>query len=193
MDVVTAGIAEVRERSIVTADGTEHEVDTIIFGTGFHVTDIPVADRIAGRGRSAAQDRWADGMQAYQGTAVAGFPNLFLLVGPNTGLGHSSQVFMIESQIAYVVDALRHVERTGEVVEVRAEAEAAWDAGVQRGHGPHGVDHAAAAPAGTSTTGVATPPSGPAPPGASAGRPPASIPTPTASSSPRPRRRQSVP
>jgi cyclohexanone monooxygenase len=71
-------------------------------------------------------------MKAYKGTAVAGFPNLVLLVGPNTGLGHSSQVFMIESQIAYVLDAVRHIERTGEVVEVRPDAEGAWDAGVQR-------------------------------------------------------------
>jgi hypothetical protein len=74
-------------------------------------------------------------MKAYKGTAVAGFPNLFLLVGPNTGLGHSSQVFMIESQIVYVVDAVRHIERTGEVVEVKDEAESAWDAGVQRAMG----------------------------------------------------------
>jgi cation diffusion facilitator CzcD-associated flavoprotein CzcO len=135
VDVVAAGLTEVRERSVVSADGTEHAVDTIIFGTGFHVTDIPVADRIVGRGGVALKDHWADGMKAYKGTAVAGFPNLFLLVGPNTGLGHSSQVFMIESQIAYVVDAVRHVERTGEVVEVRAEAETAWDAGVQRAMG----------------------------------------------------------
>jgi cation diffusion facilitator CzcD-associated flavoprotein CzcO len=135
VDLVAAGLAEVRERSVVSADGTEHAVDTIIFGTGFHVTDIPVADRIVGRGGVTLKDRWAGGMKAYKGTAVAGFPNLFLLVGPNTGLGHSSQVFMIESQIAYVLDAVRHIERTGEVVEVGDEAETAWDAGVQRAMG----------------------------------------------------------
>jgi cation diffusion facilitator CzcD-associated flavoprotein CzcO len=135
VDLVAAGLAEVRERSVLSADGREHEVDTIIFGTGFHVTDIPVADRIVGRGGVALKDHWAGGMRAYKGTAVAGFPNLFLLVGPNTGLGHSSQVFMIESQIAYVLDAVRHIERTGEVVEVREEAETAWDAGVQRAMG----------------------------------------------------------
>jgi cation diffusion facilitator CzcD-associated flavoprotein CzcO len=132
VDVVAAGLAEVRERSVVAADGTEHEVDTIIFGTGFHVTDIPVADRITGRGGVTLKDRWAAGMKAYKGSAVAGFPNLFLLVGPNTGLGHSSQVFMIESQIAYAVDAVRHITRSGGVVEVREEAESAWDAGVQQ-------------------------------------------------------------
>ena len=74
-------------------------------------------------------------MKAYKGTAVAGFPNLFLLVGPNTGLGHSSQVFMIESQIAYVRDAVAHIDRTGDVVEVREESETAWDDGVQQAMG----------------------------------------------------------
>ena len=135
VDLVAAGLAEVRPRSVVAADGTEREVDTIIFGTGFHVTDIPVADRIVGRGGLALNERWADGMRAYKGTAVAGFPNLFLLVGPNTGLGHSSQVFMIESQIAYVRDAVEHIARTGQVVDVREEAESAWDNGVQQAMG----------------------------------------------------------
>ena len=135
VSLVASGLAEVRERSVVAADGTEHPADTIIFGTGFHVTDIPVADRITGRGGVSLKERWRDGMKAYKGTAVAGFPNLFLLVGPNTGLGHSSQVFMIESQIAYVLDAIGYLERTGQVVEVREEAETAWDAGVQRAMG----------------------------------------------------------
>jgi len=133
--LVPAGLAEVRERSVVAADGSEHEADTIIFGTGFHVTDIPVADRITGRGGVTLKERWRDGMRAYKGTAVPGFPNLFLLVGPNTGLGHSSQVFMIESQIAYVADAVRRLDRTGGVVEVAEEAETAWDRDVQRAMG----------------------------------------------------------
>jgi cation diffusion facilitator CzcD-associated flavoprotein CzcO len=132
VNLVAAGLSEVRPHSVVAADGTEHEVDTIIFGTGFHVTDIPVADRIVGRNGVALKEHWAEGMKAYKGTAVPGFPNLFLLVGPNTGLGHSSQVFMIESQIAYVRDAVRHIGCTGEAVEVREESETAWDDGVQR-------------------------------------------------------------
>jgi cation diffusion facilitator CzcD-associated flavoprotein CzcO len=134
VDVVTSGIAEVRERSIVTTDGVEHPVDTIIFGTGFHVTDIPVASRISGQGGVTLKEAWRPGMQAYRGAAVAGFPNLFLLVGPNTGLGHNSQVFMIEAQIAYVVDALRHMDGRGAgTVEVRSEAQAAYNERVQAG------------------------------------------------------------
>ncbi len=132
VDLVTAGIAEVRERSIVTADGTQRPVDTIIFGTGFHVTDIPVASRLAGRGGLLLSEHWRGGMHAHRGTTTAGFPNLFVLVGPNTGLGHSSQVVMIESQIAYVVDALRRASACGAAtIEVRPEAEAAWNTRVQ--------------------------------------------------------------
>jgi cation diffusion facilitator CzcD-associated flavoprotein CzcO len=132
VDLVTSGIAEVRERSIVTADGVERPVDTLIFGTGFRVTDIPVASRLVGRGGLLLSEHWRDGMHAHRGTTTAGFPNLFLLVGPNTGLGHTSQVVMIESQIAYVVDALRQAGARGAAtVEVRPEAEAAWNAQVQ--------------------------------------------------------------
>ncbi len=132
VDLVTSGIAEVRERSIVTADGDERPVDTIIFGTGFHVTDMPVASRLVGRGGVLLADHWRDGAHAHRGTTTGGFPNLFMLVGPNTGLGHSSQVFMIESQIDYVADALGHAAARGAAtVGVRPDAEAAWNERVQ--------------------------------------------------------------
>ena len=77
------------------------------------MTDVPIADRIRGRDGRTLAEVWAGSMQAYKGTTVAGYPNLFFLVGPNTGLGHTSIVFMIESQIAYVLDALRTVRRRG--------------------------------------------------------------------------------
>jgi cation diffusion facilitator CzcD-associated flavoprotein CzcO len=132
VDLVTTGITEVRERSIVTADGRERPVDTIIFGTGFHVTDMPIASRLAGRDGVVLADHWREGAHAHRGTTTAGFPNLFMLVGPNTGLGHTSQVFMIESQINYVADALRSADARGAAtVEVRPAAEAAWNARVQ--------------------------------------------------------------
>jgi cation diffusion facilitator CzcD-associated flavoprotein CzcO len=132
VELVTGGIAEIREHSIVIADGSEREIDTIIFGTGFHVTDIPVASRVRGRDGVLLADYWQGGMHAHRGTTVPGFPNFFVLVGPNTGLGHSSQVFMIEQQINYVVDALRHLDGRGAAtVEVRPEAEAEWNEGVQ--------------------------------------------------------------
>jgi cation diffusion facilitator CzcD-associated flavoprotein CzcO len=133
VEVVTDGITEVRPHSVVAADGTEREVDTIIFGTGFHVTDVPIADRISGRDGRTLAEVWQGSMQAYKGTTVAGYPNLFFLVGPNTGLGHTSIVFMIESQIAYVLDALRTMRRRGaRTVEVRGEAQTAYNAELDR-------------------------------------------------------------
>jgi cation diffusion facilitator CzcD-associated flavoprotein CzcO len=133
VELVTDGIAEVREHSIVTDDGAEREVDAIIFGTGFHVADMPVARQVRGRAGATMDECWRGSPRAYLGTAVAGFPNLFLLLGPNTGLGHSSMVYMIESQVAYVVDALRAMDRDGtEVAEVRPETVEAYNRELDR-------------------------------------------------------------
>jgi cation diffusion facilitator CzcD-associated flavoprotein CzcO len=108
VDVITAGIAEVTPGGIVDADGVHHEVDTIIFGTGFHVTDMPFAERVRGRAGATLAERWEGSPRAHLGMAVNGFPNLFLLLGPNTGLGHNSVLLMIEAQIAYLRQALRY-------------------------------------------------------------------------------------
>jgi cation diffusion facilitator CzcD-associated flavoprotein CzcO len=132
VELVTDGIAEVREHSIVTADGTEREVDTIIFSTGFHVADMPVGKQIRGRDGQLLDEAWEGSPRAHLGSTVPGFPNLFLLLGPNTGLGHSSMVYMIESQIAYVLDALRTMERAGaRAVEVRADAVAEFNEAIE--------------------------------------------------------------
>ncbi len=123
VDVVTDGIAEITENAIVAGDGTVREVDAIVVATGFHVTDSPTYATIKGRdGRSLADTFDDGGQQAYKGTAIANFPNMFFLVGPNTGLGHTSMVYMIESQINYVSDAVRTIEREGlRTVEVRKD------------------------------------------------------------------------
>jgi cation diffusion facilitator CzcD-associated flavoprotein CzcO len=132
VNLVTDGIREVRARSIVAADGTERPADVIIFGTGFAVTDIPAADRIWGRNGLLLREAWRDGMQAYKGTTIAGFPNFFMLVGPNTGLGHTSMVYMIEAQVSYVLDALRQMMRLGiEALDVRPQVQAAANAELQ--------------------------------------------------------------
>jgi cation diffusion facilitator CzcD-associated flavoprotein CzcO len=133
-DVVTDGIAEVTPTGIVTADGTARDVDVIIIATGFHTTELPITEKITGRSGRPLSERWAEtGMSAYKGTAVADYPNLFFIVGPNTGLGHSSMVFMIESQVTYIVDALRTMRRDGYgAVEVTASAEQQWSADLQR-------------------------------------------------------------
>lgn len=133
VDLVASGVAEVRGSTVVASDGTRRDVDTIIFGTGFEVTRPPIARRIHdGEGRSLAA-AWQDGMRAYLGTQAAGFPNLFFLVGPNTGLGHNSIVFMAEAQIRYLVSAMQQMTSAGvEAVDVRSEVEAAWDEQVQQ-------------------------------------------------------------
>jgi cation diffusion facilitator CzcD-associated flavoprotein CzcO len=126
-ELVTAGIAEVRPRSILSADGVERPTDTIVLATGFHVTDLPIAERICGRDGRSLADVWSDGMVTNRSAAVAGFPNLFLLVGPNVGVGHTSMVYMIESQVAYVDDALQTMDAEGlDVLETTPEAQAAY-------------------------------------------------------------------
>jgi cation diffusion facilitator CzcD-associated flavoprotein CzcO len=133
VELVTAGLAEVRGNVVVGADGTEREVDTIILGTGFYVTDSPMAARVRGADGRSLAEHWEGSMQAHRGTTVAGFPNYFHLVGPNTGLGHNSIVFMIESQLNYVVDALRTMQREGaHSAHVDPAAQARYNEAVQR-------------------------------------------------------------
>ena len=132
VSVVTEGIAAVEAEGVRTTDGVLHRCDTLILGTGFRVTDNPGFSRIRGRDGTSLEKAWADtGMHAHLGTTVPGFPNLFLLLGPNTGIGHTSAVYMIESQIEFVLQALEHSVRHDVVeVEVRPEAEAAYNAEV---------------------------------------------------------------
>ena len=131
VDVVTTGIAEVRESSIVGTDGVERPIDAIIFGTGFRPTDPPVAQHLIGRIGKALSEVWGGSPQAYLGTTVSGFPNLFILLGPNTGLGHTSVVYMIEAQIAHLMDAVRYMERHDVgAMEPKAEAQAAFIRGI---------------------------------------------------------------
>ena len=84
-------------QAVVGADGVEHEVDTIILGTGFHVTDQPIADRVVGRDGRTLAEHWQGSPKAYDTVTVTGFPNLFLVLGPNSGLGHNSVVVMAEA------------------------------------------------------------------------------------------------
>ncbi|GAC1358474.1 MAG: NAD(P)/FAD-dependent oxidoreductase [Ktedonobacteraceae bacterium] len=132
VEVVTERIREVRANSILTEDGIEREVDTIICGTGFHVTDTQIAQHIHGRSGRSLADEWHTGPHAYYGTTIVGFPNLFLLVGPNTGLGHNSMVFMIESQLNYILDCLYTMDRRNlQTVEVRSDSEDAYNREMQ--------------------------------------------------------------
>jgi cation diffusion facilitator CzcD-associated flavoprotein CzcO len=124
VEVVTDKITEIVPTGVGTSDRAVREVDAIVFGTGFHVTDIRIARSVRGRDGLLLADTWQGSPRAYKGMTVAGFPNLFLLLGPNTGLGHNSVVFMIECQITYLLDALRHMDRHRiAAVEPRPEAQ----------------------------------------------------------------------
>jgi hypothetical protein len=105
----------VKEHGIVTRDGIERHVDAIILGTGFHADprDYLTELHITGVGGRNLLDHWSDGAEAYLGISVPGFPNMFELVGPNTGLGHNSLLFMIESQVHYIIECLKLLEEEG--------------------------------------------------------------------------------
>jgi len=134
VELVTEPISHLAAGAVVTADGTARPADVVIVATGFAATEQPIARLITGADGRTLAGVWAErGMQGYKGATVSGFPNLFMLVGPNTGLGHSSMIFMIESQVAYLVDAWRRMRRDGlAAVEVDPAAEQAWNADLQR-------------------------------------------------------------
>jgi cation diffusion facilitator CzcD-associated flavoprotein CzcO len=125
--IETTGIREIVPSGIVTQDGVLHEVDAIVFGTGFKVTEMPFGDYVFdGDGRSL-NEAWGHSPKAYLGTTVSGFPNLFTLLGPNTGLGHTSVVLMIEAQIRMVMDALKHMRaHRQDVLDVKPEVLERW-------------------------------------------------------------------
>lgn len=128
VELVTHGLAEVREHSVIDTAGVEREVDAIVFGTGFHVTDLPAAERIHGRDAELLSGVWRGSPRAYLGATIPGFPNLFLMLGPNTGLGHSSMVYMIESHVEHVIRAIRAMDaQAADRIEVRPEAYEAYN------------------------------------------------------------------
>jgi cation diffusion facilitator CzcD-associated flavoprotein CzcO len=133
VSVETEKIIELVPQGVVTADGVLHEVDTVIFGTGFRVTTNPMGEKVIGAKGISLKEHWADtGLQAYCGTTIPGFPNFFMLAGPNTGIGHTSLVVMIEAQVAHVVGALDALKAQGaHVVDVRPEVLDRWETEVQ--------------------------------------------------------------
>ncbi|MET7473485.1 NAD(P)/FAD-dependent oxidoreductase [Streptomyces sp. NPDC005648] len=134
VDVVASGLSEIRGSTVVAADGTEAEVDAIIFGTGFHVTDMPIAERVVGAEGRTLAEAWKGGMEALRGASAAGFPNWMTIIGPNTGLGNSSMILMIESQLNYMADFVRQLGVLGgrAALDARPSAVAAWNTRVQR-------------------------------------------------------------
>jgi len=124
VELVDAPIAEVLPHGVRTQDGTERTFDAIVYATGFEAAEAKPPFELLGRGGVRLDEAWRDGIEAYLGTAIAGFPNLFLILGPNVGLGHSSMILMMEAQFTYALDAIRQL-RDAELtsVEVRREVQ----------------------------------------------------------------------
>ena len=137
VDLVTDPIEAVTTSGVLTRGGTLHEVDTILLGTGFSVTDHPITSVVRGKDGRTLADHWSvSGMRAHDGLTVEGFPNFFMLTGPNTGLGHTSVVYVIERQVEHVVQALRAMSQAGvRAIEPRSDVVEAYNARVQRALG----------------------------------------------------------
>jgi cation diffusion facilitator CzcD-associated flavoprotein CzcO len=126
--LVTEGIAEITETGVRTRDGAEHAVDTLIYGTGFAATEFLTPMTVTGRNDTDLHTRWRDGAEAYLGMAVAGFPNFFMLYGPNTNVGSGSIIFMLECQQRFITQLLqRRAAQHQQTVEVDASAQRAYN------------------------------------------------------------------
>lgn len=132
VDVHATAVAEVRDNQVVGADGSTADVDVVILGTGFRILDMPIADRVFdGAGRSLA-DHWSGSPQAFRGTLAAGFPNAFLLLGPNLGTGHTSAFTILEAQLDLLVSAITEARQRGWAsLDVRPEVQDRFNAEVQ--------------------------------------------------------------
>ncbi|MFI5035520.1 MAG: flavin-containing monooxygenase [Acidimicrobiales bacterium] len=126
VSLITDAITRIEPGGVRTADGVLHELDVLIYATGFHVTDNPIGDIVTGTTGVKLAEAFCGELPAYKGTTFPGFPNLFMLGGPNTALGHSSIIYMIESQLNYVGRALEVALRRGALVEPTPIAAAAW-------------------------------------------------------------------
>ncbi|MEU8977498.1 NAD(P)/FAD-dependent oxidoreductase [Streptomyces sp. NPDC048309] len=133
VDVVASGLAKIDGSTLVAADGSTAEVDAIVFGTGFHVTDMPIAERVVGAEGKTLAEAWETGMKSLRGATAAGFPNWMTIIGPNTGLGNSSMILMIESQLNYMADYVRQLDVLGgrPALDARPGAVDAWNHKVQ--------------------------------------------------------------
>jgi cation diffusion facilitator CzcD-associated flavoprotein CzcO len=131
VELVTQGVRELTEDGVVAKDGTERPADLIVLSTGFESTRFLAPMEIRGRGGVDLNETWREGANAYLGMTVAGFPNLFIMYGPNTNLGSGSIIFQLESQIRYIVDAVRKLRSRGGWLSVRPEVQRSFDREMQ--------------------------------------------------------------
>ena len=127
------GIAEINERGILTTQGQQIDLDLIVYSTGYDATDGVISYPVVGKGGKSVQDVWAEFPRAYLGTTLPGFPNLFVVTGPNTGIGHTSAIFVIEAQMEYIRRAIQAVQNKGaKAIEVKSQAEADYTTMIHR-------------------------------------------------------------
>lgn len=127
------GIAEINARGILTAKGQQIDLDLIVYSTGYDATDGVISYPVVGKGGRSVQDVWAEFPRAYLGTAMPGFPNFFIVTGPNTGIGHTSAIFVIEAQMEYIRRAIQAVQKQGaKAIEVKPQAEADYTTMIHR-------------------------------------------------------------
>ena len=132
VELVTTGIERVVEEGVITTDGALHRLDTIILGTGFAASEFLSPMNITGRDGVSLNQAWATGSEAYKGITVSRFPNLFMLYGPNTNLAHNSIVYMLESQVRYVLGCINTLNATpGTAMDVKPDRLRAFSEGVQ--------------------------------------------------------------
>ncbi len=134
VELVTDGIDSITASGVRTVDGTARDFDVLVYATGFETTGWHWSMDVAGRNGHRLREDWKDGPEAYYGITVADYPNLFMLYGPNTNLGHNSITFMIERQVEYTVAALAHLREQGlAAMTVRRDAQARFNAELQKG------------------------------------------------------------
>ena len=131
VELVISGVRELTEHAVVAADGTERPADVIVLSTGFESTRFLAPMEIRGRGGVELNEAWREGANAYLGLTVAGFPNLFIMYGPNTNLGSGSIIFQLESQMNYILDAVRKLRSRGGWLSVRPEVQRSFDREIQ--------------------------------------------------------------
>lgn len=133
VELVPHAVTEIRPGGLVSADGVERPADTLILGTGFGITELPIASRVTGRHGRTLEETWGGSPTGHLGTVVSGFPNFFMILGPNVGNGHSSATVLIEMQAQFAIDAIKRMEREGIAsADVRPEVQEAFNAEVQR-------------------------------------------------------------
>lgn len=133
VDVIASGVDRIEGNTIIASNGEQYEADVIILGTGFHVSDVPIAKHVQGKSGKTMNDIWQGSPEAYRGTTITDFPNFFLVLGPNLAIGHNSAFIIIEAQLNYVIGALTKMrDRKIDCIEVNAQAQKEYNEQVQK-------------------------------------------------------------